>query len=114
MAILKVYAIRDAATDSYQRLLCSISRGEMVRSFIDVCNDPNAPFQKHPNDYLLFELGEWDSQSGDFKQYKTPVMLGSANDFLHKQKSNTVPAAVLREEVPNFEYKPELSKASGT
>lgn len=58
------------------------TRGVGERSFIDAVNDPQAPFGKHPDDFELHELGEWDNETGAFVGLERPVVYGRARNFL--------------------------------
>lgn len=63
--------------------MCAPTRGVGERSFVDVVNDPQAPFIKHPDDYELHELGEWDQITGElFPVSGRPVVYGRARQFL--------------------------------
>ncbi|AXH73361.1 MAG: nonstructural protein [Microviridae sp.] len=39
------------------------TKGEAIRSFTDACKDPNLPFSKHPGDYRLYYLGDFDDNT---------------------------------------------------
>lgn len=40
--------------------------GMARRTFGDCVNDPQHQFSRHPSDYTLFHLADWDSNSGAF------------------------------------------------
>ena len=65
---LKVFAIRDSALDAYIRPFFVPSVAMAARSFRDEVNRPESEMHRHPSDYELFELGEWDEESGQFAQ----------------------------------------------
>lgn len=41
------------------------SAAQAVRSFGDVVNERGTEFNKHPEDYILFKLGEFDERTGE-------------------------------------------------
>lgn len=63
-----VVAIRDRASDTFGTPLCFAARGQAIRTFSDEVNrrDENNQMYKHPEDFDLYELGEFDDSSGLF------------------------------------------------
>ena len=66
--ILKVVCVRDRATDQFGTPLFMVSIGQAIRSFSDEVNraDKDNQLYRHPEDFDLFELGEFDTQKGTF------------------------------------------------
>lgn len=46
-----------------------------VRAFRDAVNEPGHAFQKNPEDYVLFALGEFDDETGAFSTLPAPLLL---------------------------------------
>jgi len=81
----KILAIRDRAIDSYGQPFYSASVGGAVRSFADEINraaDSNQ-LNKHPEDFDLFLLGEFDDQTGEFDTTR-PAQVSVGKDLLIK------------------------------
>lgn len=72
--ILKIFAVRDRATDMYGTPMFLVSSGQAVRGFADEINrsDQQNGLFMHPDDYDLYELGEWDSSSAVFSVHARP------------------------------------------
>lgn len=51
------------------------SIAEAVRAFGDLANDKEHAFGKHPEDYLLVNIGEYDETGGVLVPLKEPVVL---------------------------------------
>lgn len=85
--VKKIFTVRDTKAEAYMDPFYMASRGEAVRSFGDAANDTQHPFHKHPEDYVLFELGEYDLGSASFHLHEAPKSLGVALDFVVKDKS---------------------------
>lgn len=85
--IYKVYNIFDAKLEAYMLPQCRRSRGEVLREFSDAVNDgnPDNGISKHPEDFILFETGEFDDQTGLVNPC-TPVSLGCAIEFVNVEK----------------------------
>lgn len=81
--IYKVYSIFDSKLEAYMLPQCRRSRGEVLREFTDAVNNdnPDNGIGKHPEDFHLFEIGEYDDQTG-MVQSCTPVSLGCAIEFV--------------------------------
>lgn len=62
----KVFAVRDAKACAFMQPFFSTTRGSALRAFTDVVNDDPArsPIAKHPDDYSLYEIGEFNDQEG--------------------------------------------------
>lgn len=79
--IKKIYSIYDNAVGAYLPPFYMTANGEAIRGFTDVCNDETTQFNKNPQDFTLFELGEFDDLSCTFNLLDTPNSLGKANEF---------------------------------
>lgn len=82
---MKYYSVYDSKVGSYMQPFAMRSRGEAVRGWIDAVNDEKTQFNKHPEDFTLMELGEWDDQTGMFQNCASgPVSVGVALEFVKK------------------------------
>lgn len=81
--LLKVYTVYDSKAEAYLQPFYCKSKGEALRSFTEVCNDKNSQIGKYPEDFTMFELGEFDDSNAQFKMYKSSVALGCAIEFVN-------------------------------
>jgi len=72
-----------------------------VRAFGDECNNSSSPFNKHPEDYFLYEIGLYDDQTGLLNPISPVKMIGCAADFVTRTVTG-VPA-VVRTDLPDPE-----------
>lgn len=84
---LKIFAVYDSKAEAYARPFFDQATGAAVRSFAEIANDKNHPIGKHPGDYTLFEIGEYNDQNGEIKNNDANVALGAAIEFLHQRPS---------------------------
>lgn len=63
---LEVFCIYDAATGAFMQPFFARSKGEALRSFTELANDPKTSVHKYPSDYTMFLLGSWDDGGGIF------------------------------------------------
>lgn len=79
--ISKIYAIYDSKLEAYMQPFFMQSKGQAVRAFTDTVNDDKTQFWKHPEDFTLFELGEYDDSTGKVSSYATNISLGVALEY---------------------------------
>ena len=68
--IHKIYAVYDSKGESYTPPFFDHAEGRAIRTFADCCNDTSHQFGKHPEDYTLFDLGQYDDNTGTITQDK--------------------------------------------
>lgn len=78
---LKIFSVYDSKVEAYLPPHTLRSTGEALRVFAELSNNPEVEFCKHPGDYTLFELGEWDETTGLIALYEAKRNLGLARDF---------------------------------
>lgn len=81
---LLAFAVHDAASGLYGTPMFLISKGLALRSFSDECNNPQSIINKHAGDYTLFQIGEYDEESGVMTPI-TPLSCGNAVEFIFKE-----------------------------
>lgn len=62
--ILRCYSIYDRKAVQYHPPFFASTDGAAVRSLSDLVNDTNTQVGRHPNDYVLFFIGDYDDQKG--------------------------------------------------
>jgi hypothetical protein len=60
---LIICSVYDKAVGAYMRPFFAQSPGQAVRMFVDEVNG-DSPFNKHPEDYALFQIGEFFDNDG--------------------------------------------------
>lgn len=66
--IFRVVAVRDRAADVFGQPNFVLSIGGAIRAFGDEVNragDPNNSFNKHPEDFDLYEIGSYNDETGE-------------------------------------------------
>lgn len=74
----KIFTIRDDKLETYNVPFFVPTIGAAERDFTDHANNPESPLYKHPEDYTLFLLGEYDQSSGLVDMEITPKVLMKA------------------------------------
>lgn len=81
--MLNVYAIYDEKALSYGIPFFAKTDGIAKRLFADLCDDPQSTVYKHPSDFKLYYLGEFDESTADLVPNARRVWLatGYVNEF---------------------------------
>lgn len=62
--IMQIFSVLDKAASAFLPPFYSRTKGEALRSFGDALTDEKHAFTTHPDDYVLYRLGEFDDNSG--------------------------------------------------
>lgn len=76
----KIYTVHDAKAAFYGQPFFCRTNAEAIRSFSQVVNDSTHQIGQNHSDFTLFEIGEYDDQTGVITA-KTPTPLGNGVDF---------------------------------
>lgn len=76
----KIYTVFDSASGFYHKPFFTRSKGEAIRSIMDVLSDKAHDLSKYSADYTLFELGTFDDNTGMYNTHE-PKTLGCLIEF---------------------------------
>lgn len=83
--ILKIYSVYDSKAEAFASPMYFQTKGQAIRSFTEAANDKSHPIGKYPEDFTIFELGEFNDSNSRFTLYDTPYSLGLAIEFVKKE-----------------------------
>lgn len=75
---VRIFSVYDKKAAAYAHLSFYHQKGQAIRAFEDAVNDPQSPFNKHPEDFSLFHLGEWNDITGVITPLLNPVFVEEA------------------------------------
>lgn len=76
-------SIYDSVAKVYVNPFYCATKGEALRSFSNAVNDKNmGDLNKHPKDFILYLIAEFDDQKGLMSSVIPPERLGLASDFV--------------------------------
>lgn len=87
---LKIYSIYDKAAKAFTQPFFMHNKGLAIRAFSDNVNsEQENNISKHPEQFLLYEMGQWDDVTGVIIPYSDDKreLLGTGLDF--KQETET-------------------------
>ena len=76
--MLRIYAVYDVKAKAYAQPFFMKETGQAIRGFKQVVNDPQTEIYKNPEDFSLFQLGEYDEETGGISPLTSPVSLAHA------------------------------------
>lgn len=75
-----VISLYDRAAEAFKPCAAINTRGEALRSFRDEVNNPNGNINAHPTDYELWQVAEFDYNTGIVTPKKE--LLARAEDLI--------------------------------
>jgi len=78
---LNVYSIRDIKAEIYGNPFYMSQDGQALRAFGDLVGDEKTSISKHPEDYQLFKLAEYDDVSGKHIALDAPKYMSQGSDW---------------------------------
>ena len=82
--VTKIFAIHDDKAQCFSNPFFLPHRGLAIRNFSDLVVDPQSNVSKHPSDFKLYQIGEYDDCSGGLSPLAQPEFIATASDFLNK------------------------------
>lgn len=70
--LVKMFSIYDSKVPVYKQPFFMRSRGEAMRALESEMKDTNNGFYRHAEDFVLFELGEFDDETCELKLHSAP------------------------------------------
>lgn len=83
MANLKAFAAHDTRCGIFHPPFFFLHAGMMLRHWEDLVNDPKTIIGRHPNEYQLLEIGEYDDSKGVLTP-ATAKMVATGSEYLKK------------------------------
>lgn len=94
--ILKIFSVYDVKAEAYLPPFYVASKGAAVRSFSDAASDPTHNFCKHAEDFTLFELGEFNDETGRIVTLDAFIPLGTALEHMRTADVGAHAPSVMR------------------
>lgn len=76
-----LYSIKDNIAKTFGRIMEQNNSAEAMRSFADMVTNEETIINKHPKDYTLYKVGEFDTETGLIEIAKEAISLANGNDF---------------------------------
>lgn len=76
---MKVFSLYDEKAECFNQPFFQKTIGEAIRSMSNLISDPNTVPGKYPQDFTLFQVGEFNEQNGEMVPDKKSI--GSLVEF---------------------------------
>lgn len=70
-----MYSVYDTAALAYTLPWYLHRREQAIRTFSNMCKDPEHQYNKNPEDFTLYYLGEYDDENGNIEMMDRPEAL---------------------------------------
>lgn len=75
---LKIFSIYDSKAEYYLQPFFMQTKRDAIDAFKALVNDDKSRISKHPADFTLFEVGEYDDLTGKFTSYASNISIHNA------------------------------------
>lgn len=75
--LLKVFAVYDVDQEAFGQPFYMLTQAEARRALITSAHTEDHLFKLYPHQFQLFQIGEWDNNTGEFNKEMSPQNLGS-------------------------------------
>lgn len=82
MRKLHILAIRDRQLDAFISPFPMQSLGQGIRGFRDEVNNPQSDLHKHPEDYELYHIADFDQNTGTIVALERPQQIAIAANLI--------------------------------
>jgi len=96
-----IYAIHDNKANAYLPPFFLHNHNMARRTFGDCIQDPEHAFGKHPDDYSLWELGEFNDTTGEIIYFTPHHSLGNGVDYITPEEPNEAEIIPIKEDKDN-------------
>lgn len=80
-------AVHDRQLNAFMRPFVAQSVGQATRSFRDEVNNPGSDLNKHPEDYALYKLAEFDENNGHINVlHEGPLQVALASNLIERKR----------------------------
>lgn len=88
--LIRMYSIYDKKVNVYQPPLFCHNAGDALRTCHMHFSNPETKVNKYPEDFDVYDIGEYDDQTGQLKPHTNPQFLSTAVDILGIKELNNV------------------------
>lgn len=81
---IQIFALYDSAAQIYGQPMFILNKGYAVRGFQELANNKSDNVGKHPADFTLFHIGEYEDTDCTIKMFESKVSCGTALEYVNK------------------------------
>ena len=96
-----VFTVYDQKAKAHLTPFFLLQEQQAIRAFTDCVNSDDHPFGKHPEDYTLIQIGEFDDSDGKLFPFDIPATIGTGINYLSHPTTPEPASAADPEEKSN-------------
>jgi len=81
----KLFSVHDTVAKTFIQPFCVPSVAIAIRHFTNCANDKQTDIGRNPSDFVLYELGEFDTDLGNIVVLQPMVNHGPASNYIIKE-----------------------------
>lgn len=85
-SVVNVYAIHDKKAETYEQIFTLPNHAYAIRSFEEIVNRADTPYNKFAEDFELTHLGTYDQENGKLSSMPLPAVLCQASELKRETK----------------------------
>lgn len=85
--MLKVFTIFDDKAQYFNTPFFTTNQNIAIRDFSDIINSSGTVAGRHPEDFRLYSLGDFDDETGKFTQLDIPLLICTGTQLIKPEPS---------------------------
>lgn len=85
MLVQNVYSVYDLKGEVFSQPFFSVNDSVAKRLFGDGCQDVETPVGRHPEDFVLYRVGVWNSDNGAIAGTDSPVPVWTGLEAMKRE-----------------------------
>ncbi len=81
---MKLVSVYDTKAQAFLHIATTRTSAEAIRQFESAAQDPKSQFNQFPNDFILYELAEYNELTAEITPHAKHLHLAVAADFINK------------------------------
>lgn len=78
--ISKIYSVFDSKTGAFMQPFQQLSHGQAIRTFTDLVADQQSLISKHPSDFTLYYIADFDDSTATYTSPPAPQSLQTGSE----------------------------------
>ena len=83
--VKQIYSFEDVKVQVFHSPMVLLNDNDARRLLADVVADGSTPISKHPEDFRLVRLGEFNDNSGLLSSLATPEFIANATEYVQSK-----------------------------
>lgn len=84
---IAIFSVYDSKTKIFGQPNFLINKGAAIRAWSEAANDKQSNIGKHPADYTMFYIADWDDETGTITMRDVKENLGTAIEYIRTEDS---------------------------